>query len=74
MSWSDHILLIGKARFHEARAFYRAETLRGGWSVRQLDRQIASEVGVLKRLQGKTAAAFNALLAAVLDRAFKGEL
>ena len=42
--------------------------------MRQLDRQIASEVGVLKRLQGKTAAAFNALLAAVLDRAYKGEL
>jgi predicted nuclease of restriction endonuclease-like (RecB) superfamily len=27
----------------EARAFYEAEALRGGWSVRQLDRQISSQ-------------------------------
>jgi len=43
LPWSHYILLIGKARSHEARAFYHAEALRGGWSVRQLDRQIASQ-------------------------------
>ena len=43
MPWSHYVLLIGKTRSHEARAFYRAEALRGGWSVRQLDRQITSQ-------------------------------
>ena len=43
LPWSHYILLIGKARSHEARAFYHAEALRGGWSVRQLDRQMASQ-------------------------------
>jgi predicted nuclease of restriction endonuclease-like (RecB) superfamily len=27
----------------EARRFYEAEALRGGWSVRQLDRQIGTQ-------------------------------
>jgi len=27
----------------EARVFYETEALRGGWSVRQLDRQIATQ-------------------------------
>jgi hypothetical protein len=36
-------LLIGRARSTEALAFYHSEALRGGWSVRQLDRQIASQ-------------------------------
>ena len=43
LPWSHYVLLIGKARSPEARAFYHAEALRGGWSVRQLDRQIASQ-------------------------------
>jgi type I restriction enzyme, S subunit len=33
-----------------------------------------TEVDALKRLQAKTAAEFDALLPAILDRAFKGEL
>jgi DUF1016 N-terminal domain len=39
---SEHLRLLtvtGK----EARAFYETEALRGGWSVRQLDRQIATQ-------------------------------
>jgi predicted nuclease of restriction endonuclease-like (RecB) superfamily len=32
---------VGQGR--NARAFYEAEALRGGWSVRQLDRQIGSQ-------------------------------
>jgi predicted nuclease of restriction endonuclease-like (RecB) superfamily len=43
LPWSHYILLVGKTRSPEALAFYHAEALRGGWSVRQLDRQIASQ-------------------------------
>jgi predicted nuclease of restriction endonuclease-like (RecB) superfamily len=34
---------VRKARSLEALNFYHGEALRGGWSVRQLDRQIASQ-------------------------------
>ena len=43
LPWSHYVLLIGRARSPEALAFYHAEALRGGWSVRQLNRQIASQ-------------------------------
>ena len=43
LPWSHYTLLVGKSRSPEARAFYYAEALRGGWSVRQLDRQMASQ-------------------------------
>jgi predicted nuclease of restriction endonuclease-like (RecB) superfamily len=43
LPWSHYILLISRTRSPEAFAFYHAEALRGGWSVRQLDRQIASQ-------------------------------
>ena len=42
MPWSHYVLLL-TARSEEARSFYEAEALRGGWSVRQLRRQIASQ-------------------------------
>lgn len=42
LSWSHYVLLISRSRSPEAMAFYHAEALRGGWSVRQLDRQMAS--------------------------------
>jgi len=35
---------------------------------------LRAEVAVLKRLQAETAAELDALLPAILDRAFKGEL
>jgi hypothetical protein len=41
LPWSHYVRLLS-ARSDEARAFYEAEALRGGWSVRQLDRQINS--------------------------------
>ena len=41
LPWSHYVLLMA-ARSPEARAFYHAEALRGGWSVRQLDRQMAA--------------------------------
>ena len=41
LPWSHYARLL-QVRDAHARAFYEAETLRGGWSVRQLDRQIGS--------------------------------
>ena len=42
LPWSHYVRLLSvKAAL--AREFYHAEALRGGWSVRQLDRQIASQ-------------------------------
>jgi predicted nuclease of restriction endonuclease-like (RecB) superfamily len=43
LSWTHYVHLMRRARSAEARHFYEAEVLRGGWSVRQLDRQIASQ-------------------------------
>jgi predicted nuclease of restriction endonuclease-like (RecB) superfamily len=41
LPWSHYVLLLA-ARSPEARDFYHTEALRGGWSVRQLARQIDS--------------------------------
>lgn len=41
LPWSHYVLLLS-ARSEEARDFYHTEALRGGWSVRQLDRQMSS--------------------------------
>jgi len=38
-----------------------------------LPRRIVTELDALKRLQAETAAELDALLPAILDRAFKGE-
>ncbi len=43
LPWSHYVLLIARARSPEAFAFYHAEALRGGWSVRQLQRQVDSQ-------------------------------
>ena len=43
LPWSHYVILITRTRSPEAFEFYHAEALRGGWSVRQLDRQIASQ-------------------------------
>ncbi len=42
LPWSAYVRLLGVKR-PEARFFYETEALRSGWSVRQLDRQIASQ-------------------------------
>jgi predicted nuclease of restriction endonuclease-like (RecB) superfamily len=42
LPWSAYVRLLSVKR-PEARKFYEAETLRLGWSVRQLDRQIGSQ-------------------------------
>ena len=42
LPWSHYNKLLS-VQDAEARAFYETEALRGGWSVRQLDRQVASK-------------------------------
>jgi predicted nuclease of restriction endonuclease-like (RecB) superfamily len=42
LPWSAYISLMA-VKNEQARAFYEAEALRGGWSVRQLDRQINTQ-------------------------------
>ena len=41
LSWSHYVRLLS-VRTPEARRFYETEALRGGWSLRQLDRQVNS--------------------------------
>jgi len=41
LSWSHYVRLLSVEQ-PEARAFYETESLRGGWSVRQLDRQVST--------------------------------
>jgi predicted nuclease of restriction endonuclease-like (RecB) superfamily len=43
LSWTHYIHLMRRTRSTEERKFYETEALRGGWSVRQLDRQIGSQ-------------------------------
>lgn len=43
LPWSHYVHLISRCRSREAFAFYHAEALRGGWSVRQLQRQVDSQ-------------------------------
>ena len=42
LPWSHYVRLLA-VRNTAAREFYEAEALRGGWTVRQLDRQIGSQ-------------------------------
>ena len=42
LPWSAYVKLLS-VKSPEAREFYAAEALRGGWTVRQLDRQISSQ-------------------------------
>jgi predicted nuclease of restriction endonuclease-like (RecB) superfamily len=41
LSWSHYVRLLS-VKSDEARKFYEEEALRGGWSVRQFDRQIST--------------------------------
>ena len=42
LSWSHYVSLLSVEK-PEVRTFYEAEALRGGWTVRQLDRQIGTQ-------------------------------
>ena len=43
LPWSAYVRLLSVRNESAAREFYETEALRGGWSVRQLDRQIGSQ-------------------------------
>ncbi|MGF6767952.1 putative nuclease of restriction endonuclease-like (RecB) superfamily [Paraburkholderia sp. GAS199] len=43
LSWTHYVRLMRRTRSPEERSFYEAEAMRGGWSVRQLERQIGSQ-------------------------------
>jgi predicted nuclease of restriction endonuclease-like (RecB) superfamily len=58
LPWSHYVLLLSIKK-PEARAFYEAEALRGGWSVRQLDRQISSQFYERALLSRNKAAMLN---------------
>ena len=49
-------------RDSDARAFYEEEALRGGWSVRELDRQFANE-GKADQLKGEAVQAGDVAMA-----------
>ena len=42
LSWSHYVRLLSVEK-PRARAFYESESIRGGWSVRQLDRQVGTQ-------------------------------
>ncbi|WP_425468924.1 DUF1016 N-terminal domain-containing protein [Paraburkholderia panacisoli] len=42
-SWAHYVRLMRRTRSPEERSYYEAEALRGGWSVRQLERQIGTQ-------------------------------
>ena len=42
LPWSHYVRLLAVKSAH-GRAFYESESLRGGWTIRQLDRQIQSQ-------------------------------
>jgi hypothetical protein len=42
LPWSHYVLLVRRSRSPEAMEFYQTEALRGGWSIRTLDRQMST--------------------------------
>ena len=51
--------IVAASRRHRSRRFYETEALRGGWSVRQLDRQINSQFYERTALSRNKAAMLN---------------
>jgi hypothetical protein len=43
LPWSHYVLPVRRSRSQQARAFYETEAHRGGWTVRQLQRQIDTQ-------------------------------
>jgi predicted nuclease of restriction endonuclease-like (RecB) superfamily len=58
LPWSAYVRLIS-VKDENARQFYEAEALRGGWSVRQLSRQISSQFYERTLLSRNKAAMLN---------------
>jgi hypothetical protein len=63
----SHYVRMLAVKGKEARAFYETEALRGGWSVRQLDRQIATQFYERTVLSRRHSALFSRTW---LDRGF----
>ncbi|MBA4150693.1 MAG: hypothetical protein H0X66_21480 [Verrucomicrobia bacterium] len=61
LPWSQYarLLSVGSS---EAREFYETEAVRGGWSARQLDRQISTRFGSQKYLDWKDGKHLRALV------------
>jgi predicted nuclease of restriction endonuclease-like (RecB) superfamily len=59
LPWSHYVLLMSRSRSPEAFAFYQTEALRGGWSVRQLQRQMDSQFYERTALSRNKAAMLN---------------
>jgi predicted nuclease of restriction endonuclease-like (RecB) superfamily len=55
LPWSHYVRLLSVRNLH-ARQFYETEALRGGWTIRQLDRQIGSQFYERTALSRKKAA------------------
>jgi predicted nuclease of restriction endonuclease-like (RecB) superfamily len=58
LPWSAYVRLLS-VKDNYARQFYKTEALRGGWSVRQLDRQIGSQFYERTALSKNKAAMLN---------------
>jgi hypothetical protein len=54
LPWSAYVRLLS-VKNEQAHAFYETEDLRGGWTVRQLDRQISSQFYERTALPGNMA-------------------
>lgn len=54
LSWSHYVRLLTVPEA-QARNYHESESLRGGWSVRGLDRQIASHANERLRQKGTAA-------------------
>ncbi len=59
LSWSHYVRLL-TVKSEAARQFYEGEAVRGGWSLRQLDRQIATQVYERTQISGNKAALLRA--------------
>ena len=59
LSWTHYIRLIRRCSSNEERRFYETEALRGGWTTRQLDRQIESQFYQRVALSRNKAAMLN---------------
>jgi DUF1016 N-terminal domain len=62
LPWSHYARLLA-VRSVDARAFYESEALRGGWTIRQLDRQIQSQFYERTALSRDKAAMLRVVLA-----------
>ena len=64
LSWSHYVRLLTVPE-SQARLYYENESLRGGWSVRELDRQVASQA--YERLRGKSRSSISRAEPAAAD-------